>query len=41
VAEYLAKYAEGIRRLEMTPEQIRAEYSVIILITPRRVHGWI
>jgi PPOX class probable F420-dependent enzyme len=38
--EYRAKYAEGIRSLNMTPEQMLAQYSAVILVTPEKVRGW-
>ena len=34
---YLKKYAEGIKQLGFTPEQMAAEYSQAIRITPTRV----
>jgi PPOX class probable F420-dependent enzyme len=37
VAGYLAKYREGIASIGMTPEQMGAEYSVALRITPARV----
>ncbi len=40
VREYLAKYAEGIERLGMTPEQMAASYSTVIYVTPDRVRGF-
>jgi PPOX class probable F420-dependent enzyme len=40
LTEYLTKYAEGIRSLNMTPEQMLAEYSTVILVTPEKVRGW-
>ena len=40
LAEYLTKYAEGIQSLKMTPEQMLAEYSTAILVTPEKVRGW-
>jgi PPOX class probable F420-dependent enzyme len=36
-ADYLAKYREGIASIGMTPEQMGAEYSVALRITPTRV----
>jgi PPOX class probable F420-dependent enzyme len=40
LAEFLSKYAEGIRSLNMSPEQMLAEYSTVILVTPEKVRGW-
>ena len=40
LAEYLAKYAAGIERLGMTPEQLTATYSAVILMTPDKVRGF-
>jgi PPOX class probable F420-dependent enzyme len=37
VAAYLAKYAGGIAGIGMTPEQMGAEYSTALRITPTRV----
>jgi PPOX class probable F420-dependent enzyme len=37
VASYLAKYRTGIASIGMTPEQMGAEYSVALRITPTRV----
>lgn len=34
---YLAKYREGIAGIGITPEQLAAEYSTALLITPTRV----
>jgi len=36
-AAYLAKYREGIAGIGMTPEQMSAEYSTALRITPTRV----
>jgi PPOX class probable F420-dependent enzyme len=36
VADYLVKYREGIASIGMTPEQMGAEYSVALRITPTR-----
>ena len=36
-AAYLAKYREGIAGLGMSPEQMAAEYSTALRITPTRV----
>jgi PPOX class probable F420-dependent enzyme len=37
VAGYLAKYRAGIASIDMTPEQMGAEYSVALRIIPTRV----
>lgn len=37
---YDAKYADGLRRLGMTPEQFHADYSAVLRVTPERVRGW-
>jgi PPOX class probable F420-dependent enzyme len=37
VAAYLTKYREGIADIGMTPEQMGAEYSTALRITPTRV----
>jgi PPOX class probable F420-dependent enzyme len=34
---YLEKYREGIASINMTPEQMGAEYSVALVIAPTRV----
>jgi len=39
VPEYAAKYAEGFRRLNMTPEQFAGLYSVPIRFRPARLRG--
>jgi PPOX class probable F420-dependent enzyme len=39
-ATFLTKYAEGIRSLNVTPEQLQATYSTVILVTPEKVRGW-
>jgi len=39
-AAFLTKYAEGIRSLNMTPEEMQAKYSAVILVTPKKVRGW-
>lgn len=38
---YLRKYREGIASLEMTPEGFRRAYSVPLLVTPRRMRGFV
>jgi PPOX class probable F420-dependent enzyme len=40
VAAYMTKYAEGIKRLNTTPESLLAEFSAVILVTPEKVRGW-
>ena len=37
--EYLAKYANGIQRIGMTPESFAQAYSVPIRFTPARLRG--
>jgi PPOX class probable F420-dependent enzyme len=37
---YLRKYRQGIRGLEMTPEEFAKEYSVAIRIRPDSLRGW-
>ncbi len=37
---YIAKYAQGIRDLGMTPETMQAEYSTILLVTPLEMRGF-
>ncbi len=39
VAEYLEKYREGIRRINMTPEQMAQMYSAAICMTPVKLTG--
>ncbi len=39
LAAYFAKYAEGIRLLNMTPESVIQEYSTAIHLRPTRVSG--
>jgi PPOX class probable F420-dependent enzyme len=41
LAAYLAKYDEAIRtQLSTTPEQLRADYSTTLRITPTRIRSW-
>ncbi len=40
MSRYLAKYAEGIKRLGLTPEQLAETYSTVILMTPNKVRGF-
>lgn len=37
--DYLTKYRAGIKRIGLTPEQMLAQYSTVIRITPDRVSG--
>ena len=37
---YVAKYAEGIKHLGLTPEKLAATYSTVILMTPDKVRGF-
>jgi PPOX class probable F420-dependent enzyme len=37
---YLAKYARGIRDLEMTPESMLSEYRAVLLVTPLALRGF-
>lgn len=39
VPAYVTKYAEGIKRMGSTPEQMAAEYSQAIRVTPTDVRG--
>lgn len=39
-AAYLAKYAQGVADLGMTPQQMAEEYNVAIRITPTYVRGF-
>jgi PPOX class probable F420-dependent enzyme len=39
VPDYAAKYADGFRRIGMSPEQFSQAYSVPIRVTPTRVRG--
>ncbi len=40
LAGYLKKYAEGIKNIGLTPESMQAEYSVVILVTPKSLRGF-
>ena len=40
VPEYIAKYADGIQRIGMTPETFSQAYSTPIQITPRSLRGF-
>ncbi len=37
---YMQKYAVGIQDLGLTPESMRADYSVVILVTPTALRGF-
>jgi hypothetical protein len=37
---YVDKYREGIKQLGMTPEQMAADYSVALRVTPTRIRTW-
>lgn len=37
---YMKKYAAGIQDLGLTPESMRADYSVVILVTPTALRGF-
>lgn len=37
---YLAKYAEGIKMLNMTPESLLQTYSTAIRVTPTHLRSW-
>lgn len=39
VPEYVAKYREGFRRINMTPEAFARAYSVALRVTPSRLRG--
>ena len=36
---YLAKYAEGIKSIGLTPETMRSTYSTALIFSPRRLSG--
>lgn len=38
--EYVAKYADGIASINMTPESFAASYSVPIRVTPAKLRGF-
>lgn len=40
VGSYLRKYRKGIKDLEMTVAQFRKDFSVPVLVTPRRLRGY-
>lgn len=40
IPAYLAKYREGIKQIEMTPESFDQSYSVAIRVTPTKVRGY-
>jgi PPOX class probable F420-dependent enzyme len=37
---YFRKYKQGIRDINMTPQQFAEEYSVAIRVTPKTLRGW-
>lgn len=37
---YFRKYKQGIRDINMTPEEFARDYSVAIRITPTKLRGW-
>ena len=37
---YLAKYAEGIKMIKMTPESLQQTYSTVIRVTPTHLRSW-
>ncbi len=39
-AAYVAKYAEGIKSIKLTPESMVAKYSAVIRITPEKMRGF-
>ena len=39
VEAYIEKYAPGLERINMTPEQFAREYSVALRVTPVKVRG--
>lgn len=39
-AAYVAKYGEGIKMINMTPESMRQTYSTVIRVTPTHVRNW-
>jgi hypothetical protein len=40
VKPYLEKYRAAMARLDMTPEQFSAEYSVAVRVRPSSLRGW-
>jgi PPOX class probable F420-dependent enzyme len=39
LADYLGKYLEGIKEINMTPDSLAAEFSVALRVKPTRVRG--
>jgi PPOX class probable F420-dependent enzyme len=39
VPDYLEKYRQGIARIGMTPDAFARTYSIVLRITPTKVHG--
>ncbi len=39
-AAYVAKYEQGIKMINMTPESMRQSYSAVIRVTPNHVRSW-
>jgi PPOX class probable F420-dependent enzyme len=39
IADYLEKYGEGIKGINMTPDSLAAEFSVALRVKPTRVRG--
>lgn len=37
---YLAKYAEGIKMINMTPESLQQTYSTVLRVTPTHLRSW-
>lgn len=37
---YLAKYAEGIKMINMTPESLQQAYSTALRVTPTHLRAW-
>lgn len=40
LAAYLAKYAEGIKLINMTPESLQQAYSTALRVTPTHLRAW-
>lgn len=41
VPAFIAKYAEKLAHMNMTPESFAADYSVPIVLKPERLRGWV
>lgn len=39
-AAYVAKYAQGIKMINMTPESMQQTYSAVIRVTPTHLRSW-